>query len=166
LTGWFGSLGEPIASSESQQVRSYLLGLGIADAVSIESVSGWHDARAVITDPAWDRRWWDAEQLEKQRLYARAVALCGESDVLRLLSVTLASSDAVKNAAELAAARLGCTEAGLVGSAAGAASEAFHLGELAGLAGELDAHPFRLKQALFSAGRWPLGMLNGRYHLF
>jgi hypothetical protein len=166
VTGWFGSLGEPIANVESERVQNYLLGLGIVDVVPIESVADWRDARSVITDPGWDRRWWDAEQLEKQRLYARAIALCGESDVLRLLSITLASSDAVKNAAELAAARLGCTEAGLVRSAAGAASEAVHLGELARLAGETDAHPFRLKQALFSAGRWPLGMLSGRYHLF
>jgi hypothetical protein len=166
VSAWFGSLGEPIANAESEQVRTYLLGLGIVDEVSVETIADWQDARSVITNPDWDRRWWDAEQLEKQRLYAKAIALRGESDVLHLLSSTLAASDAVKNAAELAAARLGCTEAGLVGSAAGAASEAFHLGELARLAGEPDAHPFRLKQALFSAGRWPLGMSNGRYHLF
>ena len=166
MSGLFRMLGEPISDSEERRVHEYLRGLGIADAFPVARVSDWQNARYVITHPAWDRRWWDAEQLEKQRLYARALAARGESGVLGLLSDTLGSSSAAKCAATLAAERLGCREAGLVGSAAGAASEALHLAELARLAGEAEGHPFRLKQALFAAGRWPLGILDGRYQLF
>jgi len=166
LNDLFGALGEPISDSEYRGVHEYLRGLGITDALPVETVSDWQNARYVITHPAWDRRWWDAEQREKQRLYAKASAAHSGSEVLGLLSNTLKSSTAVKRAAALAATRLGCREAGLVSSAAGAASEALHLAELARLAHEADGHPFLLKQALFGAGRWPLGILNGRYHLF
>ena len=166
MSAWFDALGEPVAAEEARLVGSYLSGLGVADALPIEGVLDWNEARSVVTNPAWDRRWWEAEQLEKQRLHARARATRGEQETLQLLAWTLESGEAVKGAAARAAARFGCADAGLVGSAAGAASEAFHLAELARLAGESDAHPFRVKHALFAAGRWPLGILNGQYRIF
>jgi hypothetical protein len=166
MSAWFDALGEPVAAEELRMARAYLAGLGIAEALPIEGVRDWNDARSVVTNPAWDRRWWEAEQLEKQRLHARAGVAHGEQETLQLLACTLEASEAVKGAAARAAARFGCADAGLVGSAAGAASEALHLAELARLAGESDAHPFRLKQALFAAGRWPLGILNGQYRIF
>src|SRR4051812_17086631 len=163
MSAWFRTLGEPVAEDERCLVGSYLRGLGIEEELPVETVPDWKDARAVVTDPDWDRRWWDAEQLEKQRLYARAIATRGQSEVLQLLSRTLESTDDVRTAASVAAARSGCSDTGLVASAAGAASEAFHLAELARLAGEPEAHPFRSKHALFVAGRWPLGILSGSY---
>jgi hypothetical protein len=166
VTAWFGMLGRPLSDGECRHVREYLRGLGIEDVTRVEQVQTWDDARSVITDAAWDRRWWDAEQLEKQRVYARAVAACGESEVLRLLSETLERSSTENGPADDAAARLDCNDAGLLAAAWGAANEALYLGELAGLAGEASAHPFRSKQALFAAGRWPLGILDGRYRLF
>jgi hypothetical protein len=159
-------LGQPLADSECQRVREYLSGLGIEDVTRIEPVATWDDARSLITDAAWDRRWWDAEQLVKQRLYARAVAARGESEVLRLLSQTLEHGSAAHGEAEADGPRLECADAGLVAAALGAANEARYLGELARLAGEPSTHPFRSKQALFAAGRWPLGIVDGRYRLF
>jgi hypothetical protein len=166
VSTWFCTLGEPVADDERRLVGAYLRGLGITEELPVETVPDWDDARAVVTHPEWDRRWWDAEQLEKQRLYAGAIATRGQSEVLQLLSGTFESSEDVQHAASLAAARSGCADVGLVGSAAGAASEALHLAELARLAGENDTHPFRLKHALFQAGRWPLGILSGRYRIF
>jgi hypothetical protein len=86
--------------------------------------------------------------------------------VLRALSRTLDASEGLRRSAASAAERFGCTDAGLAGSAAGAASEALHLAELARLAGESDGHAFHAKRALFAAGRWPLGLLHGRYRIF
>ena len=166
MTAWFDMLGQPLAAAEFRHVHAYLSGLGIADITRVEPVATWNDARSLITAAAWDRRWWDAEQLEKQRLYASAVAASGESDVLGLLSQTLEQSSAANGPVEAAAARLGCSDAGLFAAALGAANEALYLGELARLAGEPQTHPFRSKQALFAAGRWPLGILDGRYRLF
>ena len=166
MSARFGMLGQPLADAERRHVREYLTGLGIEDVTRVEPVATWNDARSVITDAAWDRRWWDAEQLEKQRLYARAVAACGEPEVLRLLSETLERSSAANGSADAALTRFDCSDAGLFAAALGAANETLYLSELARLAGEPSTHPFRSKQALFAAGRWPLGILDGRYRLF
>lgn len=166
MSGWFSMVGEPVGSEESRLVEAYLRGLGVTDDLPVERVADWNDALAVVTDTAWDRRWWDAEQREKERLWQEAVASHGEANVLGVLSQTLESSEEVRGAVSRAADRFGCTDAGLVGSAAGAASQAFHLAELARLAGAGEGHPFHSKRALFAAGRWPLGILRGRYRIF
>ncbi|HTQ06368.1 MAG TPA: hypothetical protein VMI54_21060 [Polyangiaceae bacterium] len=166
MSAWFSMLGEPVAADERRLVAGYLRGLDVTEDLPVERVADWNDARAVVTDAGWDHRWWDAEQREKERLWARAVETHGESELLVAVSQTLEASDALRRAAASAAERFGCEDAGLVGSAAGAASQAFHLTELARLAGESDEHPFYLKRALFAAGRWPLGILRGRYRIF
>lgn len=166
MTTWFGSLGAPVAAAERDQVKAYLDGLGIHDELPVQDVSGWDEAREVVTHSGWDRRWWDAEQLEKRRLQAKASALRGEAEVLALSSRAFLTGDSLRQAAAEAAARYGCDDAGMVGCAAGAASEALHLAELAELAGEATTHPFRAKQSLFAAGRWPLGIVSGSYRLF
>lgn len=166
MSAWFSMLGEPVAGEDSRLIQAYLRGLGLTEDVPALGVADWNDARAVATDATWDRRWWDAEQREKQRLWQAASARHGESELLGALSRTLDSSEDLRRASAHAAERFGCTDAGLVASAAGAASEAFHLAELARLAGESDGHPFHAKRALFAAGRWPLGILRGRYRIF
>lgn len=166
MSAWFSRLGEPSSPHERVLVESYLHGLGIRDELPLEYLPDWEAARAAITDPAWDSRWWDAEQREKQRLRARAVALRGEAAMLRSLATTFDVTEAVHRAAASAAARARCSDVGLVGSAAGAASESFHLAELAELAGEDGGHPFRAKCALFATGRWPLGIVTRRYCIF
>jgi hypothetical protein len=86
MSNWFFMVGEPLAEAERAQVQNYLLGLGIRDAFSIDSVSDWSGVRDLIDRPDWDRRWWEAEQVERQRLYARAVAARGESAARDALS--------------------------------------------------------------------------------
>jgi hypothetical protein len=166
MTAWFSMLGEPLAGADRRQAHEYLRGLDILDQLSVTTVPGWSDARRIIADPGWDRRWWDAEQLEKQRLHARAVAAHAEVPLLELLSRTLDSGEPLHRAAAAAAARYGCADPGLIAAAAGAASEALHLAELARLAAEDESHPFALKQSLFAAGRWPLGIFGGHYFVF
>lgn len=166
MSDWFFMLGQPITPRERDQVQDYIRGLGVEDALTIESVSDWAAARQIITDAGWDQRFWDAERLETQRLYGAAQEARGAADLLRTLSRTLESSEAVYGAAAVAAARQGCADIGLIGAAAGAASEALHMAELAMLAGASGSHPFSLKRALFAAGHWPLGGARGRYYVF
>ena len=166
MSAWFSLLGAPLAANERQLVELYLSGLGISAVLPVAGFLDWNEARSFVTAPEWDRRWWDAEQLEKQRLHARARAVHGEAALLEALSRTLASSETVRSAARAAAERFSCFDDGLVGSAAGAASEACHLAELALLADATEAHPFLRKRALFDGGRWPLGILSGRYLIF
>lgn len=166
MSAWFALLGAPLAENERNMAHAYLRGLGIAEPLLVDGVRDWSEARAVVTAPAWDQRWWEAEQLEKRRLHARASAAHGEARLFESLSRTLVSSEPLRTAAATAAERSGCTDRGLVGAAAGAASETCHLAELARLADAEATHPFFVKRALFDAGRWPLGILSGAYRIF
>lgn len=167
MSDWFFMLGESLDESERRQAKDYLRGLGIGEDLPVAGVSDWDAARRAISNPGWDRRWWEAEQAEKQRLYQKAKNALGEDALLASLSrAVVRVTEAVHGAAAVEAARRGCTDAGLIRAAAGAASEALYLAELARLAGEGGQHPFALKQSLFAGGHWPLGIVAGQYHVF
>jgi len=166
VSEWFVALGSPLVAAERALVEQYLRGLGIVRTLPVEPVHDWVEARGVVTHTGWDPSWWDAEQAERLRLRSRAVLSRSEPSTLERLSSSLDADDDVMAAANRTAARFGCDDVGLVGSAAGAASEATYLAELARLANESPDHPFRVKDALFRRGRWPLGILDGRYWLF
>lgn len=167
MSAWFFMLGEPLGPTERKQVQDYLHGLGVDDEVPAENVPDWNAARAAITNPEWDRRWWDAERRERAKLHTQATAACGEAALLQTLSAVLEQSlDAAHGAAAVQAARGGCADPALIRAAAAAVSESLFLSELRRLAGESDTHPFAVKHALFTAGHWPLGIVGGRYYVF
>jgi len=166
MSDWFFMLGEPLSVAEQKQVRQYLLALGIRDELLVESVADWRSAARAISSPEWDRRWWEAEQREQQRLQGLSEAQLGKGELLHALSSTLKLAEAVHGAAAVEAARRGCSDAALIRVAAGAASQALHMAQLAQLAGERDSHPFIIKAALFAGGHWPLGIVSGRYLVF
>ncbi len=166
MTGWFRALGQPVGDVERDLVREYLSGLGIREPYSVHVVQSWQQAHEIADSPVWDRRWWDAEQQERRRLYTRAIALRDRPAVLDRLSIAIELSDEVRSAAERASARRDRDDPGLVFAATGAACEAIHLAEVARLADAGNDHPFLLKKELFAAGRWPLGILSGQYCLF
>jgi hypothetical protein len=166
MSDWFSKLGEPITPDARRTLLDYVRGLGITPNLELEQVSSWTGARRIITNTEWDRRFWEAEQLEKRRLFAKARAQRGAPELVLEKSCALETSAAVHGAAALEATRAACTDVGLIGAAAGAASEALFLAELAELAGECLPHPFLLKKSLFAAGHWPLGALGGRYYVF
>ena len=66
----------------------------------------------------------------------------------------------------IAAARMGCSDQGLIRAAAGAATEALYLGELARTSGAAGHHPFLCKLALFESGHWPLVLIENQYYIF
>jgi hypothetical protein len=167
VSNWFFMLGEALAANERRDVKAYLHDLDLEMELPVVNVHDWEEARRVISDPHWDRRWWDAEQRERRRLQAKALAQIGEDELRGSLSQTVEhTSEAMHGAAAVEAARGGCTDAGLIKAAAGAAAEALYLSELARLAGEDERHAFRLKQSLFAGGHWLLGIVNGQYHVF
>ncbi|MGE0254710.1 MAG: hypothetical protein AB7N54_03830 [Alphaproteobacteria bacterium] len=171
---WFAAAGEALTDGEVADAAAWLAGLGLATldgaAVGIATVAGWREAAAVAADPAWDRRWWDAEEAARTALRAPAVAAAGgESALLDLLTgVTDAAGTIVHGAAAVAAARSGVADAALLRVAAGAAAQACYQTALLLAAGGTLAgdHAFAAKYRLFAAGRWPLGIVAGRYYLF
>lgn len=167
MSDWFFMLGEPLSAAERSQAADYLRGLGILEHVPVESVPDFSSASRIIQHPDWDRRWWDAEQRERERLRAELASSRGDEALLRALSRDLERSMwGPYAAAAIHAARLGCADAGLTRAAAGALSEALYLKQLAELAGAVPSHPFVLKHALFAGGHWPLGVVNGGLYVF
>ncbi|HEY6725880.1 MAG TPA: hypothetical protein VI197_17725 [Polyangiaceae bacterium] len=166
MSEWFHTLGRPLGAEERRNVSDYLSGLYLAHDLPIEGVSDWKSAHAAIVSPGWDRRWWDAEQREKDRLSSKARAVVDEPEFWRSLSASLESADGVYEAAAIGAARGGCEDMGLIRAAAGALSQALYLAELSRIAGEGTRHPFFIKKAVFASGHWPLGIVHGTYYVF
>ncbi|MEO7404112.1 MAG: hypothetical protein ABIU95_10630, partial [Burkholderiales bacterium] len=75
-------------------------------------------------------------------------------------------NDALHGCAAVAASRFGCSDAGMIKVAAGAASYAAYHQQLAITARVPDTHPFQRKYALFMGGRWPLGVYGDRFAIF
>jgi len=144
-----------------------LAGLHLEGDFRIESVTDFQGARRIISHPDWDRRWWEAEQRERERLRSKAYTDRESVEFLQSLSQSIDESiSAAHGAAAVQAARVGCTDAGLIRAAAGALGEALYLGKLAELAFETSSHPFLVKRALFVGGHWPLGLVAGCYYVF
>jgi hypothetical protein len=167
VSEWFTKLGEPLSDAERALGRAYLTGLGLEHELAIESVTDFRTASRIISHPDWDRRWWDAEQRERERLRAALSASESSSQLLRALSRSVDDSlmaEAGSAAAVLAA--LGCTDEGLNRAAAGALGEALYLSRLAELNGAASSHPFVSKVGIFKGGHWPLVVLDGRFYVF
>jgi hypothetical protein len=154
---WFAALGAPLGEAEEADIAAYLAGLGLAPEAPPLRVASWAEAGAIARRPAG--RWWNAEEAERTRL-ERAVRL--DPADRQWLAVT----DALHGAAAVAAARSGGADEGLIRAAAGAAIYAAHQHRLARAAGAGGDHPFVRKYALFSGGRWPLGVYDGRFAIF
>lgn len=158
---WFAALGEALTEAERADMAAYLAGLGFAGA-PVAAARDWDAAARIVTDPAWEQRWWDAEEGLRTDLLRRAGERLGETRMLEALSsVTQAAHDATIGAAAMAAARSRSSDPGLIRAAAGAATQACYQGALVVLAGAGDEHAFAAKLRLFRAGRWVLGIVRG-----
>lgn len=163
---WFAAVGDPVIDAERDEARLYLDGLGFGD-VTIRSVDGWQDAKAIADAPDWDVAWWQAEEDERTDLQRRAESEIGDRALYGALTrVTNTASDIVHGKAAVAAARGGVADEGLIRSAAGAAAMSCHQAALALVTRAGDNHPFAAKYRLFAAGRWPLAINNGVFFVF
>jgi hypothetical protein len=153
--GWFTALGEPLDDLERADIDAYLSGLGFTS--PIQRVSSWQEAFEVCARPA--EAWWNAEEAERRRLEARVKLDPAHAGWLAL-------NEVLHGAAAVAATRAGCSDAGLIRAAAGAASYAAYQARLARAAGAGTSHPFLRKYALYCGGRWPLGVYQGRFAIF
>jgi hypothetical protein len=154
---WFSTLGAPLGEGEAADIDAYLAGLGLAAALPPLVVAGWGQAGEIIRNAAG--AWWAAEEAERARLEHGARLDPADPQWLAL-------TDTLHGAAAVAAARGGGADPGLIRAAAGAATYAAHQYRLARAAGERDTHPFMRKYALFSGGRWPLGLYGDRFAIF
>ena len=163
---WFAAVGEPATGGEADEARLYLKGLDRPDC-AIDWLADWDAARAATQRADWDHGWWDREQAMQRDLYAIAAGGLGEVDLLRHLTrITEAAARLLHGPAAVAAARAGVADAGLTRAAAGSAAQAAYQMSLARLGAASSEHPFAAKFRLFLAGRWPLTVAGGRFHVF
>lgn len=166
-TGWFCACGLPLETTDRSDARAYLDALGVHSSVPIEPVASWEHAERLIRNPAWDMSWWEREESERRALTARVVERLGEREAQETMGLEIGvEHEVIHGAATVAAARAGVADAALIRAAAGAAGMAAHGYAVARLADMGPSHVFVRKYALFEAGRWPLGIVGGAFHLF
>jgi hypothetical protein len=163
---WFAAVGEALSDGERADAVHYLGALGLP-AVAIDGVADWPRAKALADAPDWDPAWWDEEERLRVGLLDAAAARHGRAPLLEALSrVTQGASDRAHGEAALATARAGVADLALTRAAAGAATQACYLAALAAAGAAAPDHPFYAKFQLFEGGRWPLGIVAGRFRLF
>jgi hypothetical protein len=164
---WFSRVGMPLASGERAAIGELLQAASEASRIEIHGLAHWREVGELIRAADWDLWAWEREEEERQRLWQIACERLDEDRLLgRLTAVADALAEALHGAAEIAAAREGIADPGLVRAAAGAASLAVHQSTLVELAGEDSGHFFVRRHELFAGGRWPLGAYRGRYLVF
>lgn len=152
---WFSALGQPLRDDERSEVAAYLGGLGIR--APIDHVASWPEAGELCRRRS--DQWWNAEETERLCLERAAHLDPADREWLSL-------NEQLHAAAAAAAERAGYAGAALIYAAAGAASYAAYHARLARAAGAPADHPFARKYALYCAGRWPLGIYDGRFRVF
>lgn len=163
---WFAAVGDPPTAAEPETAASYLAGLGLSD-VDLAWAADWAQAEALTNDAGWSDAWWQAEDRARQDLLGPAHDRLGERPLMAALDrIMRTASDAVMGPAAMAAARAGVADQALIRVAAGAATQACYQAGLALAAEAASDHPFRVKFRLFQSGRWPLGLIDGRFYVF
>lgn len=154
---WFGALGQPLVAAERHAIEAYLAALGLTSTQPAMVVQSWEALAPIIRHASLEC--WNGEH-ELRR------AMTGAGNPLRADGEWVQLNDAIHAAATSAAARFGCSDAGLIKAATGAASFAAHDYQLATAAQCGPQHAFAHKYALFARGRWPLGLYDGRFAIF
>lgn len=167
---WFSSLGqEPVAGEVALAMR-YLDGLGLRAALGAAPLA-WEAELSVAADLTrssdWSADWWAAEEDRRVRLTEKAEAAMGARPFMEVMNRLMTeASDIVIGPAAVAAARAGIADQALNRVIAGSATQACFQAAIAVAAHE-DVHqdPFYAKYLLFAGGRWPLGVIGGKFHI-
>lgn len=164
---WFARGGLALSAAEAALIDRWrhahpqLAGAGLA------GVAHWWEAGEIARAMDHDGVWWNVEEEERERLWQVAADRLGEPDLVAELAVLHARlAPGVEPAVREVMANASITDPGLAQEAVAAALLALHQDALARLAGAAPDHFFRLKLALFVAGRWPLGLHRGACRAF
>ena len=163
---WFAALGQAPAESERQDGLAYLSALGYGKA-GLEWAPDWAAAEKACKDSAWTHQWWDKEEALRKQLFETASEVASEQTVSWAIDRLMkAASDLVMGAAARAAARDGIADEVIIRVAAGSATQVIYQAGVALAADAGPTHPFLLKYRIFAAGRWPLGLIGDKFHIF
>ncbi|MEM8936980.1 MAG: hypothetical protein AAGC77_11290 [Pseudomonadota bacterium] len=168
---WFANLGEPMTPGARAAAQSYLDGLGFPDSEPAVLVD-WEDAAAAAESLDLQSPAWEAEELVRSDLTARALSHISE-DALTVGMTVIAEklSDPAQEAMEQAAYIWDMEDEASKRLAVGGAVQAAHGAALALVAAsdpefDTETHPFVAKFRLFEFGRWPVGLIGSSFNLF
>jgi hypothetical protein len=168
---WFSNLGEPMTAGARAAARSYADGLGFPDA-DIAILVDWEDAAAAAEHNDWNSPAWDAEELLRADLTARALGVLSE-EALKIAMTMIAERilEPAREAMEQASFIWDIEDEAHQQLAVGAAVQAAHQAMLVLIAAidpDFDAedHPFTAKFRLFEFGRWPVGVTGSSLNVF
>jgi hypothetical protein len=164
---WFSVLGTPLAPAQQAAIAAMLDAGGAPRGGEIVVIADWPELAQALHRFERDDRWWDREEEEREELWALASARHTEEELqAAIAAATDAARDDIRRALAAALPAGAYADPRLAESALAAALLAVHHRMLALLADAPQGHPFFGKHALFAAGRWPLGCLDGRFHVF
>jgi hypothetical protein len=164
---WFSRQGAALTPPEQRALATLLRSHPALVDAEPALVASWAEAAAIVRVGEWDTAWWDVEEEDREALWQAAADRWGEQAVFeRVTAAGDALAPAIHAAARVAAMQGGLGATDLAQAAAGAALLAAQQAMLADLAGAGGEHFFAWKRALFAAGRWPLGLVRGRYCVF
>jgi len=168
---WFANLGEPLTPGARAVAERYLDGLGFGDA-EVAILVDWEDAADAAENLGWNSPAWEAEELLRADLTARALETLSE-DALKFCMTMIGDQIAApaKEAMEQASFIWDMDDAAARQLAVGAAVQSAHQTALTLIAAvdpefEAENHPFASKFRLFEFGRWPVGVAGGSFNLF
>ena len=165
---WFARLGEPLGAADRILAQAYLDSLGFPDAQPA-LLADWEDAASAAEALDFDSAAWEAEEMLRAGLVARALDQIDEEGVNAALAyVAQRTGDAARDAVEEAAALDDMAEEALKNAAMGALVQAANGAALAILAGaeeEDPPHAFLARWRLFERGRWPVGLAGATYNI-
>ena len=168
---WFANLGEPMTAGARAAARSFADGLGFPDA-DVAILIDWEDAAAAAEQNDWNSPAWEAEELLRADLTARALGVLSE-DALKIAMALIAEriAEPAREAMEQASFIWDVDDEAQQQLAVGAAVEAAHKAMLVLIASadpgfDADDHPFTAKFRLFEFGRWPVGITGSSVNVF
>lgn len=168
---WFANLGEPLSPGARAAGELYRDRLGFPEA-DIAILVDWDDAAAAAESLDWQSPWWEAEELLRSDLTARALESLSE-EALRLGMTLIADkvSEPAREGMEQAAVIFDAEDEASQNLAVGAAVQAAHGAALALLAAQdpefdIETHAFAAKFQLFEFGRWPVAITGSSFNLF
>ena len=166
-SGWFARVGLPLSPGENAAIVELSRVVAPNEPIAVTAIATWQEAAAFVREVERDAVWWDQEEEERERLWARAAERRTEAEMLQhLIAVTLELDAQVRGAARAAVTAAGVADTAIASEATGMVLLAAHQSALAGLAGEGRGHRFVRKFELFSGGRWPLGYHSARFAIF
>lgn len=169
---WFAHLGEPPTPTVRKVAERYLDRLGFPDA-ELAILPTPEDAAAAAETLDWASPAWEAEELARADLSARALDVLSEEALeiaLKLVAAKAGESAREAMAEEGAVWDIG--DEAVKNIAVGAAVQTATNAALTVLAREADPeievgdHLFSYKLKLFELGRWPVSVLGQSFSLF